>query len=99
MKLSEAKRVIEIIKVSQAKIDMVEPILDMVTEEPEVKKPAAKAPTKTGEPEKVKREYTFKPKSCESCGREFVPHYGAQKICDECKDIKDTANDMLGIEE
>ena len=95
MKLSEAKRVIEIIKVSQAKIDMVDPILEMVDEAPEIKTEIQK-PELSDKPDKVKREYNFKPKQCEICGREFVPHYGAQKICDECKDIQDTANDMVG---
>ena len=95
MKLSEAKKVIEIIKTSSAKIDMVDPILDMVDETPEVKVEIQKTePIITEKPAKEKQKRNFKPKSCEMCGEVFNPHYGAQKLCDKCKDIQDTAYDL-----
>ena len=98
MTLNEAKKIFEIIKISANKIDMVAPILDMVDETPEIQ-----IPIETGKEEKVsvrnaakeKREYHFKPKQCSICGNEFTPHYGAQKICDTCKDIQDTAKDIV----
>ena len=95
MKLSEAKKVIEIIKTSSAKIDMVDPILDMVDETPEVKVEIQKTePIITEKPAKEKQKRNFKPKPCEMCGEVFTPHYGAQKLCDNCKDIQDTAYDL-----
>ena len=35
---------------------------------------------------KVRKAYAYKEKYCKSCGKKFVPRYGAQTICDACKD-------------
>ena len=95
MKLSEAKKVIEIIKTSSAKIDMVDPILDMVDESPAIKLEAQKTePIKKDKPVKEKQKRNYKSKPCEMCGEVFTPHYGAQRLCDKCKDIQDTAYDL-----
>lgn len=98
MTLAEAKKVFEIIKTSQAKMDMVEPILNMVDDSPKVVEVVEEQkPTKNDSPEpiKEKRVYKFKTKQCGICGSEFIPRYGAQKICDVCKDIQDTAKDIV----
>ena len=94
MTLSEAKKIFNIIKISVNKIDMVAPILEMVDDKPEVIT-KANSPKVETESKPVKREYNFKPKRCEVCGKEFAPHYGRQKICDTCKDIQDTARDII----
>lgn len=93
MKLSEAKKVIDIIKVHQNKIDMVAPILELVDETPETK-----MQTKKEAPIQAKREYNFKPKKCDVCGEEFIPHYGAQKTCEACNELKNTAAELAGME-
>ena len=38
------------------------------------------------EPEKKPKIYNFKSKSCAICGCDFVPRYGAQKRCNDCKE-------------
>ena len=52
--------------------------------------------------ESGKRVYNYKPKQCESCGKEFKPRYGAQKICDECtnnsREIKEMAKELFESE-
>lgn len=93
MKLSEAKKVIDIIKVYQNKIDMVAPILDMVNEAPETK-----AQPKKETPSQIKKGYNFKPKKCDTCGEEFIPHYGAQKTCEACNELKNTAAELAEME-
>lgn len=66
-----------------------------------------KAEIKKEEPAKqtstpAKRTYNYKPKQCESCGKEFKPRYGAQKICDECtnnsREIKEVAKELFESE-
>ena len=59
-------------------------------------KPKAK-PQKVGDyPQKPKRK-----KVCESCGKEFYPNSGVQKLCLECRrqkaDISKTAREMLNL--
>lgn len=51
------------------------------------------------------RKMTYKEKICKSCGKSFQPRYGAQTICDTCKDkvypvskdIKDTAAELAAM--
>jgi hypothetical protein len=54
-------------------------------------------------PQKVD-DYPQKPKKkkvCESCGKEFYPNSGVQKLCLECRrqkaDISKTAREMLNL--
>jgi hypothetical protein len=99
MTLTEAKAIIKIIESAEDKINMINPILDLVEHAAEAVtgiKESAPDPVKAATVTKKKRIYKFKQKKCEMCGKEFAPHYGAQKICDVCKDIKDTASDLIG---
>lgn len=45
---------------------------------------------------KSERTITFKEKTCKVCGKTFTPRYGAQTICDSCKDkvIPSTQKDI-----
>ena len=38
------------------------------------------------EVKKESKKRAFKEKTCKQCGKTFVPHYGAQTLCDDCKD-------------
>jgi protein-arginine kinase activator protein McsA len=38
------------------------------------------------EVKKESKKRTFKEKTCKQCGKTFTPHYGAQTLCDDCKD-------------
>ena len=86
MKLCEAQKVINIIQTSANKIDMVNPILEMV----EI--------TGVAEGGTQRKPRTFKPKKCEACGKEFTPNSGKQKLCEECRLLKDTAAELAGME-
>lgn len=62
------------------------------------------APKKSKKTNKSCNEYPQKPKNkkvCESCGKEFYPNSGVQKLCLECRrqkeDISKTAWEMLDL--
>lgn len=89
MTLGEAKRIIKIIKDSPDRISIVYAILDMVEY-------AAPEPERKGNNQgKVKR--TFGPRVCEYCGKVFSPTSGAQKYCQECRDLKSTAASLANM--
>lgn len=45
---------------------------------------------KKGEKPKAKRVYSYKPKKCERCGKEFTPGSPNQKVCYDCMDRRKT---------
>lgn len=54
---------------------------------------------KKSEKPKAKRVYSYKPKKCERCGKEFTPTYGRQKMCDGCKQSQRAlAEELAGME-
>ena len=102
MKLEEAKMIFsKYFKDSPGK-DFVMSVMDSI-EIPEAKskkqdtgKGAGVTPSSNDYPQKPKKK-----KVCESCGKEFYPNSGVQKLCLECRrqkeDISTTAREMLEL--
>lgn len=106
MKLEEAKMIFsKYFKDSPGK-DFVMSVMDSI-EIPEAKQKKQDAGTTKGEDVKTTpktNDYPQKPKKkkvCESCGKEFYPNSGVQKLCLECRrqkeDISKTAREMLDL--
>lgn len=105
MKLEEAKMIFsKYFKDSPGK-DFVMAVMDSIEIEKELKPRERAEKEKAAKKQKEETpEYAQKPKKkkvCESCGKEFYPNSGVQKLCLECRrqkaDISNTAREMLNL--
>ena len=102
MKLEEAKMIFSKYFKDGSGKDFVMSVMDSI-EIPEAK-PKKQDTGKGSDATPSTNDYPQKPKKkkvCESCGKEFYPNSGVQKLCLECRrqkeDISKTAREMLEL--